>query len=242
MVDLGSRTGLGWPGGATGSGWLDVGSPVRIGPFQLRLRSPVAARPTAFPLAYNPIQSDPDLSRSYPTVTLEFRNGKRAKDRWTVNRLLTPIGRLRRVQDSPDCRRHCRLPLRVSPFSGWCVGSGSFRPRRSGKRGTNASISAPAWSGTVERPVPDRRSVPYGQQRSGLQRNRGTSSPPNPLPAVSPLTGPGRSGSRFFADLATDTERTRLNWGPFRHRTPGRGFPVRTSWRMRFACGPTQVQ
>src|SRR5580658_5850353 len=53
-LDLGSRTGLGWPGGATGSGWLDVGIPVRIGPFQLRLRAPVANRNHILPLGYNP--------------------------------------------------------------------------------------------------------------------------------------------------------------------------------------------
>lgn len=98
MADLGSRTGLSWPGGATGSGWLDVGVPVRIGPFQLRLRSEVSAQPITLPDGYNPLQSDPDLAQSYPAITLEFRNGKRAKDRWTVNRLLTPIGR------SPECK------------------------------------------------------------------------------------------------------------------------------------------
>src|SRR5262245_56238539 len=54
-VDLGSRTGLAWPGGATGSGWLDPGVPVRVGPFQLRLRSPVSVKPFPFAPRYNPV-------------------------------------------------------------------------------------------------------------------------------------------------------------------------------------------
>jgi pSer/pThr/pTyr-binding forkhead associated (FHA) protein len=122
-VDLGSRTGLSWPDGATGSGWLDVGVSARIGPFQLRLRSPVAARTAAFPNGYIPLHSDSNLSRSCPTVSLEFRNGKRAKDRWTINRLLTTIGR------SPECKirltaddiagYHCGLVL--APGGVWVV-------------------------------------------------------------------------------------------------------------------------
>jgi hypothetical protein len=99
-VDLGSRTGLVWPNGATGSGWLDIGIPARIGPFRLWLRTPASPRPTHFPPGYNPLKSDPAAARSRPAVSLEFRNGKRAKDRWTVNRLLTLVGR------SPECKIH----------------------------------------------------------------------------------------------------------------------------------------
>lgn len=99
VVDLGSRTGLAWANGATGSGWLDYGSPVRIGPFHLQLRSNASDKPSSFPLGYNPLAADSGV-KSRPTVTLEFRNGRRAKDRWTVNRLLTLIGR------SPDCKIH----------------------------------------------------------------------------------------------------------------------------------------
>ncbi len=98
-VDLGSRTGLGWPGGATGSGWMDENTPVKIGPFQLRLRSPVSARPP-FPPGYNPLYSDSAGVRTRPRVALEFRNGKRVKDRWAVNRFITLIGR------APECKIH----------------------------------------------------------------------------------------------------------------------------------------
>jgi pSer/pThr/pTyr-binding forkhead associated (FHA) protein len=99
-VDLGSRTGLRWPDGTLGPGWLDVGRPVAVGPFRVHLRTPVSPRAVAFPAGYNPLQSDTALNRSRPSVSLEFRNGKRAKDRWNVNRLITLIGR------SPDCKIH----------------------------------------------------------------------------------------------------------------------------------------
>ncbi|MCE9565282.1 MAG: FHA domain-containing protein [Planctomycetes bacterium] len=98
-VDLGSRTGLGWPGGATGSGWMDENTPVKIGPFQLRLRSPISSRPP-FPPGYNPLYSDSAGVRTRPRVALEFRNGKRVKDRWAVNRFITLIGR------APECKIH----------------------------------------------------------------------------------------------------------------------------------------
>ena len=98
-VDLGSRTGLGWPGGATGSGWMDENTPVKIGPFQLRLRTPISSKPP-FPPGYNPLYSDSAGVRTRPRVALEFRNGKRVKDRWAVNRFITLIGR------APECKIH----------------------------------------------------------------------------------------------------------------------------------------
>jgi pSer/pThr/pTyr-binding forkhead associated (FHA) protein len=99
-VDLGSRTGVGWPDGLSGSGWLDMGTPIRIGPFRLALRAPVCERPTPFSVGYNPLQSDAAVTRGRPVVNLDFRNGKRVKDRWGVSRLITLVGR------SPDCKLH----------------------------------------------------------------------------------------------------------------------------------------
>jgi pSer/pThr/pTyr-binding forkhead associated (FHA) protein len=98
-VDLGSHAGLVWPGGARGPGWLDAGTPVRIGPFLLSLRSPASPRPTPYPPGYNPLASD-TAAKNRLAVSLEFRNGRRGRDRWSVNRLLTLIGR------SPDCKIH----------------------------------------------------------------------------------------------------------------------------------------
>lgn len=98
-VDLGSRTGLVWPSGTRGSGWLDAGIAAKVGPFLLRLRAPVTDRPSTFPPDYNPLVADTG-GKTRPVASLEFRNGKRAKDRWAVNRLITLVGR------SPDCKIH----------------------------------------------------------------------------------------------------------------------------------------
>jgi pSer/pThr/pTyr-binding forkhead associated (FHA) protein len=97
-VDLGSRTGLGWSSGPTGSGWFDPADPVQIGPFQVCLRSPVSTKSTYFPDGYSPLHSDPSCVRSRAAATLDFRNGRRAKDRWVVNRLITLVGR------APECK------------------------------------------------------------------------------------------------------------------------------------------
>jgi pSer/pThr/pTyr-binding forkhead associated (FHA) protein len=99
-VDLGSRTGLAWSDGTGGSGWLDVETPVRVGPFRLALRGPASEKPAAFAPGYNPLHSDPTVTRGRPLVNLDFRNGKRARDRWSVNRLITLVGR------APECKLH----------------------------------------------------------------------------------------------------------------------------------------
>jgi pSer/pThr/pTyr-binding forkhead associated (FHA) protein len=124
-VDLGSRTGLLWPDGHRGSGWLEVNRPLRIGPFVLRQRCLVAAPPDYPPLPpdYQPLQSDATLQLRFPNVVLEFRNGKRARDRWRVNRRLTLIGR------APECKirlsadditsYHCSLVF--TPAGLWVV-------------------------------------------------------------------------------------------------------------------------
>ncbi|QEG31988.1 FHA domain protein [Gemmata obscuriglobus] len=108
VVDLGSRSGVVWPGGARGSGWLDHGTGAKLGPFSLRLGATSAPPPAGAPSGYNPLAADPNtLNR--PLTTLEFRNGKRARDRWTVNRLLTLVGR------SPECKIHLTADD-ISPY------------------------------------------------------------------------------------------------------------------------------
>ena len=122
-VDLGSRTGLAWPEQGTGSGWMDVGVPMRIGPFQLRLCSPVSPHPVQFAPRYSPLQSDPAVVNTGSNFTLEFRNGKRARDRWVVNRLITLVGRASecKIRLSADdiAAYHCGLVL--TPTSLWVV-------------------------------------------------------------------------------------------------------------------------
>ena len=107
-VDLGSRAGLTWPGGGRGPGWLDPGTPVRIGSFLLRLRAPAADRPSTYPTSYNPLAADTG-AKARPAVALEFRNGRRARDRWQVNRLLTLVGR------AADCKIHLTADD-ISPY------------------------------------------------------------------------------------------------------------------------------
>lgn len=97
-LDLGSRAGLVWPDGNSRAGWLDPGTPVKVGPFRVRLRSPVSDRPAA--VSPNPLRPDPELARTHPPAHLDFRNGKRARDRWTVNRAVTLVGR------SDACKLH----------------------------------------------------------------------------------------------------------------------------------------
>jgi pSer/pThr/pTyr-binding forkhead associated (FHA) protein len=97
-MDLGSRAGIHWPDGKRRSGWIEAGSPVRVGPFKIQLRSPVSdQRGSPGP---DPLNANRNLSRAQPCVQLDFRNGKRAKDRWIVNRGVTLVGR------SDSCKLH----------------------------------------------------------------------------------------------------------------------------------------
>lgn len=100
LVDLGSRNGLVWPTGPRHNGWLDVGVPVGVGPFQLLLRSPASTHAATWPVGFNPLRADQDVHWPHPAVGLEFRNGRRPRDRWPVNRMITLVGR------SPDCKIH----------------------------------------------------------------------------------------------------------------------------------------
>ncbi|HJZ59199.1 MAG TPA: FHA domain-containing protein, partial [Gemmataceae bacterium] len=122
-VDLGSRTGLVWPDGQSGCGWLAIGTPVRVGPFRIHLRSPPSPQPAPISPSYDPLRSDPTLARARPSVFLEFRNGKRAKDRWAVNRVITLVGQSEACKihlNSDDiASHHCALVL--TPVGLWVV-------------------------------------------------------------------------------------------------------------------------
>ena len=121
-MDLGSRTGLMWPSGARGPGWLDVGVPARIGPFLLRLRAPASDRPSELPPDYNPLASDPEAKSQFGAA-LEFRNGRRARDRWQVNRLLTLVGRAAdcKIHLTADDISHYHCGLVATPVGLWVV-------------------------------------------------------------------------------------------------------------------------
>jgi pSer/pThr/pTyr-binding forkhead associated (FHA) protein len=221
-VDLGSRTGLNWPGGGTGSGWLDVGVPVRIGPFQLLLRSPVASHPLAFPLGYNPLLTDQNTARLHPTVSLDFRNGKRAKDRWTINRLITLIGR------SPDCKirltaddiagYHCGLVL--SPDGVWVVDLSGRGVVVNGERMRVSPLrhGAELWIGRFLIGV----QYPVVNNTTPVVRP-GTLTAPNPLPGLTLANGPLRTVSGSSISRPTPEDEVELGAVPV--SDTGSGLP-----------------
>jgi pSer/pThr/pTyr-binding forkhead associated (FHA) protein len=190
-LDLGSRTGLAWPSGARGPGWLDVGLPVRIGPFLLRLRAPASDRPGDLPPDYDPLASDPD-ARGRLAAALEFKNGRRAKDRWHVNRLLTLVGR------AADCKIHLTADdispyhcgLVATPAGLWVVDLSGRGVVVNGERMRVAPLAqgAELWVGRFligchyQVPPPAGKSPPTPPGGKGR---------PVPRPAASPVGAPG---------------------------------------------------
>jgi pSer/pThr/pTyr-binding forkhead associated (FHA) protein len=179
-VDLGSRTGLQWPSGGRGSGWLDVGTPVRIGPFLFRLRSPASDKPSHYTPEYNPLAADTG-AKSRPAAVLEFRNGRRAKDRWSVNRLLTLIGR------ASECKIHLTADD-ISPYHCGIVST------RTGLWVVDLSGRGVVVNGERMRvaPLPQSAELWVGRFLIGCQYQ----TPPAPLPgARTPAAGNGRGAA-----------------------------------------------
>ena len=194
-VDLGSRSGLSWPDGTNRSGWLDVGVVVRVGPFQVGLRSPVADAPAPFPQGYNPLQSDPEALQTRPPAILEFRNGKRARDRWVVNRLITLVGR------APECKihltaddivgYHCGLVL--TPDGLWVV---DLSGRGVVVNGERMRVS----------PLRDGAELWVGRFLIGVHAPAGNLMPASPAPAEKPVTSspvPAGSAAEDEVELGT---------------------------------------
>ena len=188
-VDLGSRTGLIWPSGESGCGWLNPESPVRIGPFRLSLRKSPARRPTTDPDS-SPLQGDLSLTRSRPAVALDFRNGKRAKDRWTVNRLITLVGRSEacKIHLNADdiCAYHCGLVL--TPSGLWVVDLSGRGVVVNGERMRVAPLThgAELWVGRflIGCHYPGVTNTPAAGRP-------GTIAPPAPLPGLSSISRAG---------------------------------------------------
>lgn len=184
-TDLGSRTGLVWPSGGRGPGWLDVGTPVRVGPFLLRLRAPVSKSPTPCAPDFNPLAA----TKERLPVALEFKNGRRAKDRWQVNRVITLIGR------APDCKihltaddiSHYHCGLVSTPTGMWVVDLSGRGVVVNGERMRVAPLphGAELWVGRFLIGCHHTPQIP----------------PPTPRPVPAPLPPPpGKSGR--FAPLA----------------------------------------
>lgn len=202
-VDLGSRTGLKWAGGVDGSGWLDVDRPVGVGPFRLNLRSAISPHPVPFPDGYSPLHSDASVTRTRPSVGLEFRNGKRAKDRWTVNRLVTLIGR------SADCKIHLNADdiagfhcgLVLTPGGLWVVDLSGRGVVVNGERMRVAPLphGAEMWVGRFLIGC-----VYPGVVNTPATGRPGSLTPPTPLPFPAPRPVPGRDEEVELGESVSD--------------------------------------
>jgi pSer/pThr/pTyr-binding forkhead associated (FHA) protein len=98
-VDLATRSGVAWPSGEIGSGWLEPGVRVGVGPFHLLMRSAPTSPPAPCP-GFHPLTNDSAENSPSPPVELEFLNGRRGRDHWAINRVVTLIGR------SDACKIH----------------------------------------------------------------------------------------------------------------------------------------
>ncbi|HXY35045.1 MAG TPA: FHA domain-containing protein [Planctomycetaceae bacterium] len=105
-VDLASRNGVFWPDGPRKFGWVAPDEPIQIGPYLLRVLGDQARdRAAAEALAdLNPLERYRGQAGPMPAVDLEFRYETAGQPTWSVNRLLTLIGR------SPVCKLRFDTP------------------------------------------------------------------------------------------------------------------------------------
>ncbi|HEV8000446.1 MAG TPA: FHA domain-containing protein [Planctomycetaceae bacterium] len=105
-VDLGSRTGTHWGDSARKSGWLDPGSPIRIGPYQIQMIDSIGlGQPsTPFPDNFSPLDPYGGQLGTLPRVELEILNGSVPTAEMTITRLITLVG------SSPRCKLRLQHP------------------------------------------------------------------------------------------------------------------------------------
>jgi anti-anti-sigma factor len=105
-VDLASRNGVIWPDGPRKYGWVAPDEPIQIGPYIVRLVGDVerdaSLRESLADL--NPLERYRGQAGTMPKVDLEFRDHSANQPTWSVNRLLTLIGR------SPVCKLRFDVP------------------------------------------------------------------------------------------------------------------------------------
>jgi anti-anti-sigma regulatory factor len=99
-VDLGSRTGTHWGETAQKSGWLDPGSQVRIGPYQIQVVDSIGlgAPNGPFPENFSPLDPYAGQFGPLPHVELEILNGTSPSTEMPITRLMTLVG------SSPRCK------------------------------------------------------------------------------------------------------------------------------------------
>jgi anti-anti-sigma factor len=105
-VDLASRNGIAWPDGPRKYGWLRPDEPIQIGPYILCVIGDDARdRAQEESLGdLNPLERYRGQAGPMPVVDLEFRYETAGQPTWSVNRLLTLIGR------SPVCKLRFDTP------------------------------------------------------------------------------------------------------------------------------------
>jgi pSer/pThr/pTyr-binding forkhead associated (FHA) protein/anti-anti-sigma regulatory factor len=105
-VDLASRNGVFWPDGPRKFGWVAPGDPIQIGPYLIRVVGDESRdRSLQESLAdLNPLERYRGQAGPMPAVDLEFRYETSGQPTWSVNRLLTLIGR------SPVCKLRFDTP------------------------------------------------------------------------------------------------------------------------------------
>lgn len=98
VAALGSEAQVLGPASGKGFAWLTTTASVKIGPFQIHLRQPVSVSPMPLDRGFDPVQAAPNVVATLPKTVIRFLNGRSPTSEWTVNRLLTFVGR------GPDCK------------------------------------------------------------------------------------------------------------------------------------------
>lgn len=116
-VDLASRNGVAWPDGPRKFGWVPQNTFLQIGPYRLQVIGEKAADPAVRDSLgdLNPLERYRGEVGPMPKVDMEFHYETAEQPIWSVNRLLTLLGRspLCKLQfDSPAVSGvHCALLL-----------------------------------------------------------------------------------------------------------------------------------
>lgn len=157
-VDLGSRTGVVWPGGAVGSGgWLSSPSEVRLGSHSLapRTNGPDGEIPPPAAPDWDPLRDGVERP-GWPQAAIEVSGGGQPKTvRYRLNRMVVLVG------SSPSCRIRLHHPS-VSRFHCSLVWTpqGVWLVDLLSRHGTQLNGQTVAWA-----PVSDGDEIAVGAYR-----------------------------------------------------------------------------
>lgn len=123
-IDLGSRNGTRWSTGPAPWGWLSPGETLSLGPYDAELtENSLPQSLPEMPGKFSPLDRYQNQFGPLPVVDLEFLHDKAPQPTWSVNRVITLVGR------SPQCKLrfetknistvHCSLVL--TPKGLWVV-------------------------------------------------------------------------------------------------------------------------